>query len=58
MLIEPPGCKAVDVPSQLATVFIEPDTERVMLTWAGKIEVAMPFPDEMLKKVRHGAKFG
>jgi hypothetical protein len=58
LLIEPPGCKAVDVPSQLATVFIEPDTERVMLTWAGKIEVAMPFPDEMLKKVRHGAKFG
>lgn len=58
LLMEPPGCKAVDLPCLLATVFIEPNTERVTLTWAGKMEVAAPFPEEVLKKVRYGAKFG
>lgn len=58
LLIEPPGCKAADLPSQLATIWIEPEAERVTLTWAGKLEVAVPFPEEMLKKVRHAATFG
>jgi hypothetical protein len=58
LLIEPPGCKAADLPSQLATIVIEPDTERVTLTWAGKLEVAAPFSEDSLKKVRHAATFG
>lgn len=58
LLIEPRGCPASEVPAFLATVLIEPDAQRVTLTWAGKMEVAMPYPEEALKDVRHAATFG
>jgi hypothetical protein len=58
LLIEPRGCPASEVLSFLATVLLEPEAERVTLTWAGKMEVAMPYPEEALKSVRHAATFG
>ena len=42
----------------LQTVLIEPEEERVTLTWSGKIETAAPFPKEMTRAIRHAATFG
>lgn len=58
LLLEPPGCEAAELQSHLATVFIEPDRERLTLTWSAKLEVAAPYPEEMIPKIRHAATFG
>lgn len=36
----------------LSTVSIEPDADRVVLTWAASLRVAMPYPEEMTKAMR------
>ncbi len=38
----------------LQTVLFEPEADRVTLTWAGAIEVAAVYPDEMTSTMRHG----
>ncbi len=57
MLLEPPGCPVAGLSPLLQTVFIEPDEERVTLTWAGTLETAAPFPREMAREIRHAAMF-
>jgi hypothetical protein len=58
MLLEPPGCPVAELSPLLSTISIEPEAQEVTLTWAGKIEVAAPFPAEVIQKVRHAATFG
>jgi hypothetical protein len=58
LLLEPPGCPAAEMSPHLQTVLIEPEEERVTLTWSGKIETAAPFPKEMTGAIRHAATFG
>jgi len=58
LLLEPPGCPAAEMSPHLQTVLIEPEEERVTLTWSGKIETAAPFPKEMTRAIRHAATFG
>jgi hypothetical protein len=57
LLLEPPGCPAAELTPLLQTVSIEPDEERVTLTWAGTLEVAAPFPKEITSEMRHAAVF-
>lgn len=52
-LIEPPGCPARDLESLLQTVLIEPDEDRMTLTWAARMPTAVEFPEEALERVRH-----
>jgi hypothetical protein len=55
LLIEPPGCRATDLEPWLATVLIEPDDDRITLTWIGSMDVATVFPDVMCKEMKHAA---
>lgn len=57
MLIEPPGCPVAEIEPRLQTVLIEPEDERVTLTWAGTLEVAAPFPPEMCRSMRNAVTF-
>jgi len=52
MLVELPGVGQRELEPQLGTVLIEPDLDRITLTWAGVIEVAMIYPDEVLGRMR------
>ena len=54
LLIEPPGVAVRKLSPILQTVLIEPDEDRVTLTWAGVLPVAMPYPEEMVAVMRHG----
>jgi hypothetical protein len=53
LIIEPPGVTAREILPLLQNVLIEPDQDRVTLTWAGVLPVAMPYPDEMVAVMRH-----
>jgi hypothetical protein len=53
LLIEPPGVAPRELTPLLQTVLIEPDRDRVTLTWTGVLPVAMPYPDEMVASMRH-----
>jgi hypothetical protein len=53
LLLEPPGVTVRELPALLQTVLIEPDEDRVTLTWAGVLPVAMPYPAEMTATMRH-----
>jgi len=55
LLIEPPGCRASELPPVLSTVLIEPDEDRVTLTWVGSTDVAAIFPKAMCKEMKHAA---
>jgi hypothetical protein len=54
LLIEPPGVAPRELRPLLQTVLVEPDADRVTLTWAGVLPVAMPYPEEMVASMRHG----
>ena len=54
LLIEPPRVTARELAPLLQNVLIEPDQDRVTLTWTGVLPVAMPYPDEMVAVMRHG----
>jgi hypothetical protein len=54
LVIEPPGVAPRELAPLLQTVLIEPDRDRVTLTWAGVLPVAMPYPDEMVASMKHG----
>jgi Uncharacterized protein conserved in bacteria (DUF2169) len=53
MLIEPPGAGTRELDPLLQTVLVEPDEDRVTLTWTGSLEVAAPYPEEMTRAMRH-----
>lgn len=53
LVLEPPGVRPRELSPELQTVLIEPDRDRVTLTWAGVLEVAMPYPEEMVSSMRH-----
>lgn len=53
-VIEPPGVNPREMEPLLQTVLVEPDLDRVTLTWAAAIEVAAVYPDEMTEGMRHG----
>jgi Uncharacterized protein conserved in bacteria (DUF2169) len=53
MLLEPPGVAARELLPRLGAVLIEPDRDLVTLTWAGSLEVAAPYPVEMMEAMRH-----
>jgi hypothetical protein len=55
LVLEPPGVAPRELEPLLQTVLIEPDEDRVTLTWAGVMPVAMPYPDEMTQSMRHAA---
>ena len=54
LVAEPPGVGARDMEPLLQTVFVEPEIDRVTLTWAGAIQVAAVYPEEMTHGMRHG----
>ncbi len=54
LLLEPPRTRVYELEPKLATVLIEPDEDRVTLTWAGSMPVAAVYPEEMCKEMRHG----
>jgi len=55
LVLQPPGIEARMLDPLLQTVLIEPDEDRVTLTWAGVMQVAMPYPPEMVATMAHGA---
>jgi hypothetical protein len=55
LLIEPPGTRTFELEPRLATVLIEPDEDRVTLTWAGSMPVAAVYPEPMCAEMRHAA---
>ncbi|EYF02068.1 DUF2169 domain-containing protein [Chondromyces apiculatus] len=52
-----PGVGARALSPRLATVLIEPDDDRVTLTWGAALEVAMVYPDEALAEVQVNAQW-
>ena len=57
LLLEPPGCGIHELPALLQTVLIEPDQERVTLTWAGSLQVAAPFEQEACETMRRAVQW-
>jgi hypothetical protein len=51
LAVEPVGCGVRTLEAQLQTVLLEPDADRVTLTWAGSIEVAAPFPEGVCEQL-------
>jgi len=47
-----PGVGERRLEPMLSTVSIEPDQDRVVLTWAASMRVAMPYPEEMTSSMR------
>jgi hypothetical protein len=45
--LEVPGVGRRELPPLLGMVWIEPEADRVTLTWTGRLEVAWPYPDEV-----------
>jgi hypothetical protein len=52
LLLEPPGVRPCQLAPSLQTVLIEAERDRVTLTWAGLLEVAMPYPEERVESMR------
>jgi hypothetical protein len=57
LLIEPPGAGARELSATLQAVLIEPDEDRVTLTWTGVLPVAGPYPPEVCREMRSAAVF-
>ena len=57
LLLEPPGCGAMELPPLLQTVLLEPDQERVTMTWSGTLEVAAPYSEEMCREMRRAVQW-
>lgn len=55
--LSPPGCGVFNLPALLQTVLIEPDEDRVTLTWSGSLEVAAPYPEEMCDAMERAVKW-
>lgn len=55
LLIQPPGCPVMELPAALQTVLIQPDEERVTVTWTGALRTAAPFPQEVCDSMRRAA---
>ncbi len=53
LILEPPGVAPRRLDALLQTVLIEPDEDRITLTWAGVLETAMVYPKEMTASMRH-----
>lgn len=53
--VEPPGVSRREVAALLQTVLIEPELDRVTLTWMGALEVAAVYPPNMASVMQHGA---
>ncbi len=53
LLLEPPKAGTFELQPKLATVFIEPDEERLTLTWAGTTPAAGIYSPEQCAKMRH-----
>ena len=57
LLLEPPGCGVQELPPLLQTVLFEPEEDRVTLTWAGTLEVAAPYPEELCREMRSAVQW-
>jgi hypothetical protein len=57
LTLEVPGVGARPLAARLGTVRIEPDADRLVLTWAGSMPVAARFPDEMVASMRHAVRW-
>ncbi len=55
LVIEPPNAGSFELEAKLATVFIEPDEDRVTLTWAGATAAAGIYTPEACAQMRHAA---
>jgi hypothetical protein len=56
-LVEPPGCSVRLARGELRNILLEPDVDRLTLTWAASIAIAAPFPNEMLVEMRHAVRW-
>ncbi len=55
LLIEPPNTRTFELCAKLDTVLLEPDEDRVTLTWSGAMDVGGVFPEALCEEVRHAA---
>lgn len=55
LLVEPPNAGTFELEPRLTTVFIEPDEDRVTLTWAGSTPAAGLYSPEACATMRHAA---
>ncbi len=53
LVLQPPGIATRTLQPRLQMVLIEPDEERVTLTWAGSMPVAMVYPPELTRTMPH-----
>jgi hypothetical protein len=57
LVLEVPGVGARTLAPRLGTVRLEPDADRILLTWSGILPVAMKYPDEMIATMRHAVRW-
>jgi hypothetical protein len=57
LFVELPNIGAKKLDPVLQTVSIEPDRERLTMTWTGTLDVAVPFPQPVLEEMRHAAVY-
>jgi hypothetical protein len=55
LVVELPGVGTRELPAVLHTVLIEPDADRVTLAWAGSLEVAIPYPEDLTHRMSRAA---
>lgn len=54
VVLEPKNTRARKIDTVLGTVLIEPDEDRLTLTWAGRMPTAGIYHEQALLEVRHG----
>lgn len=55
--VELPGCPVRSLEPLLQTVLVEPDEDRVTLTWAARLPTAVEYPDDAVERVRHSLRW-
>jgi hypothetical protein len=55
--IEPPGAGRREIPVELGTILLEPEKDRVTLTWGGRLEVAGPYTQDVCNAMAGGPVF-
>ncbi|MBK8253265.1 MAG: DUF2169 domain-containing protein [Polyangiaceae bacterium] len=56
-VLQPPGCPIYELPALLATVLLEPDHDRLTMTWAGSLQVAEPYASDACNIMRRTVKW-
>lgn len=56
--LEPPHARGLELEPRLTTIFIEPDDDRITLTWAGSVPTRIRYPRETCANMSFEVRWG